>query len=85
MHRWIDTPTEVCRVMIQSVMTLKMSDCVEEQQIALVHCTPGTSSLGIHFGTSFRSRIGVKIPSMAPNMVDRPRLKSMTKNSTAQT
>ena len=44
-----------------------------------------TSSLGIHFGNSFRSRMGVSMPSMFPNMEDRPRLKSMTKNSTAQT
>lgn len=42
-------------------------------------------SLGIQDGTMCRSNSGVKTPSRFPNMDDRPRLKSMTKKSTAHT
>ena len=36
-------------------------------------------------GTTCRSRRGVKTPSKFPNMEDKPKLKSMTKKSTAHT
>lgn len=50
-----------------------------------VSLVPVKSSLGIHFGTTFRSSSGVRTPSRLPNMEDRPRLKSMMKKSTAHT
>lgn len=46
---------------------------------------PVTISLGIHLGTSLRSLMGVRTPSMLPNMEERPKLKSMTKNNMAHT
>lgn len=46
---------------------------------------PDVSSLGIHLGNSLSSLRGERTPSMLPNMEERPKLKSMTKNSTAHT
>lgn len=46
---------------------------------------PVNTSLGIHLGIRCRSSRGVKTPSKFPNIEDKPRLKSMTKNSTAHT
>lgn len=46
---------------------------------------PVKISLGIQLGTICRSSRGVRTPSRFPNMEDRPRLKSMTKKSTAHT
>lgn len=46
---------------------------------------PVRSSLGIHLGTSLRSLMGVRTPSKLPNMEERPKLKSITKNSMAHT
>lgn len=43
------------------------------------------TSLGTHLGTKLRSFRGVMIPSMLPNMEERPRVKSMMKNSMAHT
>lgn len=40
---------------------------------------------GIHVGTILRSLMGVMTPSMLPNMEERPKLKSMTKNNMAHT
>lgn len=46
---------------------------------------PVTASKGIHLGSSLRSLMGVRTPSMLPNMEERPKLKSMTKKRTAHT
>lgn len=46
---------------------------------------PDVSSLGTHLGTTLRSFKGVMIPSMLPNMEERPKVKSMTKNNMAHT
>ncbi len=46
---------------------------------------PVKTSLGIHFGTSLRSLMGVRTPSKLPNMEERPKLKSMMKNNMAHT
>jgi len=48
-------------------------------------CLPVKSHRGIHLGTRLSSWRGLRTPSKFPNMVDRPRLKSMTKKSTAHT
>lgn len=46
---------------------------------------PVETSLGIHLGIIPRSLMGVRTPSMLPNMEERPKLKSMIKNSKAHT
>lgn len=46
---------------------------------------PDATSLGIHLGSTRRSLSGVKIPSILPNMEERPKVKSMTKNNMAHT
>lgn len=43
------------------------------------------TSLGIQVGKILRSLMGVMTPSMLPNMEERPKLKSMTKNKMAHT
>lgn len=53
---------------------------------SLIRCEiPVTTSLGIQLGTILRSLMGVRTPSMLPNIEERPKLKSMTKNSMAHT
>ena len=47
--------------------------------------SPVSTSLGTLLGMTPRSRSGVMMLSMFPNMDDRPRLKSIPKKSTAQT
>lgn len=47
--------------------------------------SPVSISLGTLLGMTPRSRSGVMMLSMFPNMDDRPRLKSIPKKSTAQT
>lgn len=46
---------------------------------------PVVTSLGIHLGTRLRSLMGLRTPSMLPNMEERPKLKSIMKNSMAHT
>lgn len=56
-----------------------------KEQTRLELDLPVETSVGIHLGSTLRSLRGVMIPSILPNMEERPRVKSMMKNNMAHT